>query len=894
MKRILLVLFCVLALPVMASHIVGGEFELVYVSGNKYKLNLILYFDEVNGSPGAKDQSITARIFRKKDNVAMMDVILSLGPSSNVPYTQPNCAVGGLKTSKLEYSATITLTNEQFGDAGGYYVAWERCCRNYNITNIFSDNPAFAGQYAGQTFYLEFPAVIKGGQKFYNSSPRLFPPLSDYACVQKPYYVDFAGIDDDGDSLVYAMVQPFNTKTGQALPAGGFPGPRPYPTVDYRPGFTQSNLMKGNPAMKITRDGFLTVTPTIAGLFVFAVRCEEFRDGVKIGEVRRDFQLMVLDCPDAEPPLILGKKLGDASFSYKDKMTLTFANTVADADRCIQVEVSDPDAMKTSDNFKENIKLKAIAIGFKKDMSAILPTVSSVTLVNGSKHVFDICFSACPINQSGIYQVGIIAMDDACSLPLSDTMRISLNIQPPTNSPPYFETVGATEVVNEGDQRSYPIRAVDPDGDPLAIGIVPEGFVMSEVGMNVNVAKYVNGLYDAALNWDTRCNVYDFTKKTNFNLRFIVQDQDKCAVGGGDTVDFHLGVILPGNADPVISTDLQPKEIVNGVYVVERKVFENLNFNVTGKDEVDDDLLGLVGNGIGFSMADLGATFPSATARTSVTSHFNWNVVCQKLNLKAKSEYDFNFIVKDEANKCRFYKADTLTVRVKVLPPDNQKPLLTVTNTNANLLFENNFQEVKLGQQISLALVSTDPNVNPQDQVSIEMIDADGNVEPNGYVFEPASGFGIAQTTFSWLPDCSIFQNNLYENNYSFSFRTFDNRCFNAKSDTVTVKFVVRDVVNAAGDFVPPNFVSANGDSYNDYFAMIRTNSIGQLENILPLDNCVGRFVSIKIYNRWGSEVFASDNRDFQWRPVNQAPGVYFYTLVYTNKEYKGTVTVRD
>ncbi|HEY0656725.1 MAG TPA: gliding motility-associated C-terminal domain-containing protein [Chryseosolibacter sp.] len=894
MKRIILILFCVLALPVLASHIVGGEFELVHMSGNQYRLNLILYFDEVNGSQGAKDQQVTARIFRKRDNAVMMDVLMTLGPTTSVPYTQPECAVGALKTSKLIYSSVITLAPDKFNDSEGYYVAWERCCRNYNITNIFSENPNFAGQYAGQTFYLEFPAVKKNGNTFINSSPRLFPPLSDYGCINKPYYVDFAGIDDDGDSLVYTMVQPLNTKSSEALPPGGFPRPKPYPSVVYRPGFSLFSIVNGSPDMRITRDGFLTVTPKITGLFVFAVKCEEFRDGVKIGEVRRDFQLQVLDCPDAEPPLIMAKKLGDPAFTYKDNMTLTFSNTVADADRCIQVEVSDPDALKTADNKTEKIKLRAIPIGFKKDMSGILPTVSSVTLVNGSKHVFDICFSACPPNESGSYQVGIIAEDDACSLPLSDTIRVTLNIQPPTNRPPYFETTGTTEVLNEGDQRAYGIRAVDPDGDALAIGIIPEGFVPAEVGMSVNVGQYVPGLYEADLNWDTRCNVYNFTQKTNFDLRFIVQDQDKCAKAGGDTIDFHLSVILPGNADPVISTDLQPKEIVDGVYVVERKVFENLHFNVTGTDDVDNDLLGLVGSGVGFNMTDLGATFPPANARTSVTSQFNWNVLCGKLNLKVKSEYDFNFIVKDEANKCRFYKADTLTVRVKVLPPDNEKPRLTITNTNANLAFDNNFQEVMLGQQISLALVSADPNTSPQDQVSIEMIDASGNVEPNGYVFEPATGVGSAQTTFSWLPDCSIFKDNLYENNYSFTFRTFDNRCFNAKADTVTVDLRVRDVVNAQGEFVPPNFVSANGDSYNDYFAMIRTNDVGQLENILPLDNCVGRFVSITIYNRWGTEVYSSNNRDFQWRPVNQAPGVYFYTLVYTNKDYKGTVTVRD
>ena len=83
-----------------------------------------------------------------------------------------------------------------------------------------------AARAAGQTFYLEFPPVVKDGQPFINSSPRLFPPLNDYACPRKPYYVDFAGVDDDGDSLVYSLVTPLSTHSIIAIPPLL---PAPYP-----------------------------------------------------------------------------------------------------------------------------------------------------------------------------------------------------------------------------------------------------------------------------------------------------------------------------------------------------------------------------------------------------------------------------------------------------------------------------------------------------------------------------------------------------------------------------------------------------------------------------------------------------------------------------------------
>lgn len=900
MKRILLILFCVLALPVMASHIVGGEFELIHLSGNQYQLNMILYFDEVNGNPLAEDPNIIARIFRKKDNAVMMDVNLPLVERTNVAYTQPKCTIGELKTRRILYSAVVTLSNANFSDPEGYYVAWERCCRNYQITNIYSENTQMGGTiYAGQAFYLEFPPVTKNGEPFYNSTPRLFPPLSDYACPYRLYYVDFAGVDDDGDSLAYSLVTPLNTITAAAIPPGSVARPAPYPDINWRPGFDLTKIVGGDPDLAITTEGFLTVKPKQQGLYVFAVKCEEFRDKQKIGEVRRDFQMLVLDaCPVAEPPLIVGKKVSEPT-TFKDKMNITFSNQVTDSDRCIQVVVSDPDASKLEDAYKENIHLKVIPLGYKKDMSGILPDISTATLTkDAATKTFDICFDKCPANESGIFQVGIIAFDDACSLPLSDTLRVTVNIQPPFNAKPKFElpsTEITSKIINEGDKITYRVKATDGNNDKMTVAVIPDGFSFNNVGMTVTQLQNIEGLYEADFVWDSRCDVYDFTKKTSFQLKFIVQDQDLCAFSGADTIAFNLGVILPGNNDPIISTDLQPDQIVNGVYVLERKVFDKLDFNVTGADVKDKDFLVLTGSGVGFDMNPIGATFPSKSGNTSITSSFDWGLFCEKFDLAKKSVYDFQFIVKDEANKCRLYKADTLAVKLKVLPPDNQKPTLTIVNTNPAVTFENNAMDVMVGEQISLGLIGTDPDTGPQDIVSIEMIDITSSADPVGYEYMNATGTGTVQTTFAWLPDCSIFERGVYENNYRFTFRTVDNRCKISKADTVHFDLTIRDINNEGRQFIPPNFVSANGDSFNDFFAMLRQREeTGELENILPADNCVGRFVSISIYNRWGSEVFSSIDRDFQWYPVNQAPGIYFYTLVFSDKEYKGTITVSD
>ena len=882
-------------MPLIASHIVGGEFEIVYVSGEQYRVSLILYFDELNGLEGARDNNFSAVIFRKRDNMLMQNVFFNGYTSTNVEYTQPECSRGEIVTSKLVYTTLVTLSDTRYNDPEGYYIIWERCCRNYTITNIYSDNPAIGNRSAGQTFYLEFPPVVKDGQPFINSSPRLFPPLNDYACPRKPYYVDFAGVDDDGDSLVYSLVTPLSTHNFEAFPPLF---PRPYPETMWKPPFSLQNILGGEPDLKISDEGFLTATPTQQGLYVFAVKCEEFRDGEKIGEVRRDFQMLVVDvCPRAEPPQILGRKLTDASFTHDETMSVTFSNTVADGDRCIEVQVSDPDASKEDDNFQERIKIKAIPIGFKKDVRGILPSITSATLLNGSTKNFQICFSECPYVK-GPFQVGIVAYDDACSLPLFDTLKVTVNIQPPDNTNAYFTTPNVNELLNEGDKKTWPIAGVDDDGDPLILGVIVNGFKAEDVGMKIVQVKNENGQYEGYLEWDTRCDVYDFSKKTEFDVQILLEDVDQCNVSNPDLMTFKLKVKLPGNGDPVIDTNLTPDPFERTVDGLKRKVNETLTFNVTGTDP-DIDYLVLGVRGIGFDIQDYDVRFPAATGNGSVASPFSWNIFCDNVNLQNKDIFTFEFIVVDNANKCRLYKADTVDVTVQLFPPDNLGPDLLVASLEPTIQMINNALSIELGQQITLGLTGIDADTRPQaDFLRLDLISVTGTAVPDGYIFAPAEGRGAVSTTFTWKPECSLFANIAAEtsewvNDFTFTFNVIDDRCWNEKGDTVAVDITVRDVDRSDDGFLPPNIITPNGDRLNDFFAMVKIDeTTGELVNILPRDNCTGRFEGISIFNRWGRQVFASTDRDFQWYADGASAGEYYYLLKYSDTEYKGIITV--
>ncbi len=899
MRKILLTLLVLIAFPVFASHIVGGEFELIYISGNQYRLNLIIYFDQINGALGAKDQTATVSIFRKRDKAFINSVTLSRVDETNVPYTQPECSKGEIITSKLLYTTVITLSPNQFNDPQGYYVVWERCCRNYSISNIYSQIPGGANISAGQTFYLEFPPVVKNGEPFRNSSPRLFPPLNDFACPFRPYYVDFAGIDDDGDSLVYSLTTPLNTTTADALPpvsAG------PYPPVIWRPGYSLTNIINGQPDLRISREGLLTATPRNQGLFVFAVKIDEFRAGEKIGESRRDFQMLVVDaCPQAEPPAITGKKLTDAAFTFSNNMSVSFSNTVNDASRCIDVRVSDPDASKISDNFSERVSIRVVPLNFRKDVNSILPASTTTVLTNGSTHDFRICFPQCPFID-GPYQIGVIAFDDACSLPLTDTLKVIVNTQPPPNTAPYFvkPTQPITQItLLEGDVYEAEFEVRDNDGDELIPFITTNGFILADAGFTVTFDEpRVNGKLTGKIRWDAFCNIFDFTNRTFFEVKILANDKDICDNNSLISVVYKFQVVLPGNADPLIDTNLTPDPQERTVLNIQRRINESLAFTVTGTDLVDNDFLTLdiVKRD---SMEYYGASFTATSGNGNVASQFLWDLRCAKIDLSKRSTFVFTFIVADAANKCRFYKADTVDVQVKVLPPINTEPVLIIQQDNQTA--NDQTLTYQVGNTILLNLTGTDADLFPEpDLLTLQLIEANGDVTPEGYEFTTKQSVGPVQTTFTWAPDCSVFQDGDFENDYVFTFRVSDNRCFNSKADTVSVSIKLKDIEGYTSEFLPPNVFTPNNDGHNDYFAVEGIDPFSSDPELhpdaliaFPPDNCQGKFESVKIVNRWGTAVFESNDRKFRWYAHNQPAGVYYYVIRFTNKEYRGSLSVR-
>ena len=903
MKRYVFLLLVLLAgkFSGFASHIVGGEFELLHVQDFRYRLNMILYFDELNGEPGAKDARVTVYIYRKSDNVQMRTLTLSQAEDELVPYSNVACTDDDeLLTSRIVYTALITLPASEFSDPEGYYVSWERCCRNYSITNIFSDDPAdLSGISAGQTFYLEFPPVTINGEPFVNSTPRLFPPLRDFGCSRQFYYADFGGVDDDGDSLVYTMVTPFSTvDTRQAFPS--FPSPGPYPEVIWKDslGYGVDNIMEGNPDLAISRDGLLTVTPGEVGLFVFAVKCEEFRDGEKIGEMRRDFQIKVIDCPGNDPPEVVARESNSTIF-YQQGDIINFQ--VADTTKCIDVLVTDvpvnpPDSV-------ESVTVRLIPINFDADLDG-LEDFPDIILEDAQDTArFEVCFPDCPYVRNRPYQIGIIAFDDACPQPALDTVIVTLNVEPPTNSRAYFadtkfgptrDTVFA-EVTDSADRTiTIDINAFDNDNDQLELEFIPLGFDMDRVGMSFSTPIYTAGQAQTTFNWDFDCLEDDISfdrgREVNINgnlgreyqIQVIADDMDQCLFEDPEILTMTLRIEFPGQTKPNVFEANNPS---SDYLRFDYELNETILHLVRAADQDQDEII-LGASGVNFDFEEYGVVFPSAQGRGILSQEFLWQLACS-IDLGGQDTFRVEFFTED-IDACKLTNSDTLTVDFVLSPPPSTRPEIDVSSLNNLRLTDEDSIRLIIGDELRLIVEGQEFDGDSLELFLLE------NEDLPGLEFEPVTGIRRVSSVLSWTPGCSVFTSNRYSETIDLTFVLWDKNCYLPQYDTATVTVHVEDVPQRK-EFAITNIITPKSSpDLNDYFGYYTISNPTEEDRLiyLPIDNCAGQFEEVIIHNRWGRTVFSSRDRDFRWYGENVVAGVYFYTIFYSNTKFQGSLTV--
>jgi len=284
-----LILFFILLLSqfqLFATHIVGGELYYRYNGNNIYQINLTVYRDCYNGVPPFDNPAFIG--IWDANNTLITYLNLPIIASDSIPpIINSPCFIPPVDVCYefARYSGTITLPPRP----GGYQLGYQRCCRNQTINNIV--NPLNVGI----TAYATIP-----GSPAVNSNPvftQLPPP---FICAGLDFVFDHSAIDQQGDSLVYEICNPYDG-ADQNIPIldqntiNSYAPP--FQNVIFQPPYNLSNLLGGVPLTINPQTGLLTATPNTIGQFVIGVCVNEYRNGVLLSKTRRDYQLNVEPCP---------------------------------------------------------------------------------------------------------------------------------------------------------------------------------------------------------------------------------------------------------------------------------------------------------------------------------------------------------------------------------------------------------------------------------------------------------------------------------------------------------------------------------------------------------------------------------------------------------------------
>ena len=289
MARIIL-LFSIIFLSspiVQAAHIIGGDFSVEWISSNEFKPELKLFRD-CQGGGADFDYTITITLYDSNSDtifgffeMSNPDIIdITLGDDCYTP-------TGLVCVEQGTYDTILSIPY----NPGGYYMSWERCCRNGVITNIEDPDSQ------GMVFVCTIPSPA-----LHNSSPVFGDyPSTGYFCIGIENELNFNVTDADGDSLVYFFDNPLAGDNPEINPTVA--GPKPYSPCLWASGYSLDNILGTTIPMTIDQQtGTIIVTPEEIGVYVFAIYIAEFRDGVEIGSVRREIQFQSLLCNFDYPP----------------------------------------------------------------------------------------------------------------------------------------------------------------------------------------------------------------------------------------------------------------------------------------------------------------------------------------------------------------------------------------------------------------------------------------------------------------------------------------------------------------------------------------------------------------------------------------------------------------
>ncbi|MBL7717584.1 MAG: hypothetical protein JNL72_02010, partial [Flavipsychrobacter sp.] len=301
-----------------ATHAAGAELVYTWITGSTYRFTFKFYRDcsgAATAPLGVNQNTATGLRFcyyNSCNNVTgdVGAVRPALYPGTNVPNGTPvslgcpgfpTVCDGGTIPGYEEwiYEADITFPSQ----CDHWTVYTSVNARNNSIDNL--------GQNPGSKV-LRVDATLNNAYAQGNNSPKFTIKPVPYTCVNTPFTYNNGAIDADGDSLSFELAYPLHNPNLQDN-QGGCPGAATVP-IDYAPNCTGcadtfnnvDNPFATNYTFSLNPfTGQMSFTPIVQSENVVSVKVSEYRNGVLIGTVIRDLQMIIRPCNVPPPDVIV-------------------------------------------------------------------------------------------------------------------------------------------------------------------------------------------------------------------------------------------------------------------------------------------------------------------------------------------------------------------------------------------------------------------------------------------------------------------------------------------------------------------------------------------------------------------------------------------------------------
>ena len=426
MRKILstLVLFIsmfTLSNNLFASHTAGGELIYKKVPGtvNSYIFYFKFYRNCANNGSAASTEPATFTMCYTSPCTGTMQQIVMPKMVGVIPTTPP---VSNGSTLSNGCDSTITQCELLSSPIPGYEQWWysatislpvqcndwrfwvDLCCRNNNILNIGNTLSSGYNLYVETHFdNLNAPlAQDNSSPYFLNSNSSSSLPIP-YMCVNAPYFHNGGAVDPDGDSLYFEMINP---RDGVACVATT---PTSILSAGYNLNSVAGQPMDCNNTFNLDPNtGNFTLTPNVIGKFVLSIKCSEYRNGILLGSIMRDMQVVVDNCTQMPVTTVL------------DSVNIANGTTVGDT-----VKTCPGNNLNFCFDIKSAVAGVFVKHMFDNSSSAFLG--STITFSNPYDSILNVCMTWQPtISDTGWHTLFVNVKDslNCLSTPAIQNIRI--------------------------------------------------------------------------------------------------------------------------------------------------------------------------------------------------------------------------------------------------------------------------------------------------------------------------------------------------------------------------------------------------------------------------------------------------------------------------------------